>query len=179
MQLTFYSGKGLQVGITENYSRSINSSNLKSDEHHFDTDNLAAVALSSELGTVLFRVKYGNDATTYNTLLDAWSKKVKFKAEVREWPKHITAHKVAEISLGYWLNDVCEVCSGRGYETLHNSPVLDETRPCPCCHGEKRKPLIVERRWRDYVLDMIEDLDEMTRYAAGEAMKRLARDMDI
>lgn len=166
------------MGIVENYSRSINSSNLKSDEHHFDTDNLAAVALSSDLGNVLFRVKYGNDATTYNTLLMAWKDKVARKAELRQWPKHITARKVAEISLGYWLNDVCEICEGRGYETMLNSPILSD-EVCKCCKGEKKKPLVCEPNWRDYILDMLEDLDEMARYSAGEAMKKLARDMEL
>jgi hypothetical protein len=166
------------VGVAEKYSRSINSSNLRSDEHHFDTDNLAAVALSSDLGNVLFRVKYGNDATTYNTLLMAWKDKVAKKADLRKWPRHITARKVAEISLSYWLNDVCEVCEGRGYETLPNSPVLSDD-VCKCCKGEKKKPLVCEANWRDYILDMLEDLEEMARYSAGEAMKKLARDMDF
>lgn len=166
------------MGIAEKYSRSINSSDLRSDEHHFDTDNLAAVALSSELGNVLFRVKYGNDATTYNTLLMAWKDKVAKKADLRQWPRHITARKVAEISLSYWLNDVCEVCEGRGYDTLPNSPVLSD-EVCKCCKGEKKRPLIVEHRFRDYVLDMLEDLEEMARYSAGEAMRKLARDMEL
>lgn len=170
------------MGIVEKYSRSINSSNLKCDETHFDADNLAAVALtdlsSGALGGVLFRVKYGNDATTYNTLLTAWKSRVTKKADLRQWPKHITASKVAEISLGYWLNDVCQVCEGRGYETLPNSPILSD-EACKCCKGERKRPLVCEANWRDYILAMLEDLDEMTRYAAGEAMRKLARDMDF
>lgn len=170
------------MGIIEKYSRSISSSNLKSDSEHFDADNLAAVAVADlangGLGGVLFRVKYGNDATTYNTLLSAWKEKVSKKSDLRQWPRHITANKVAEISLSYWLNDVCDVCEGRGYETLPNSPVLSDV-VCKCCKGEKKRPLVCEANWRDYILDMLEDLDEMARYSAGEAMRRLASDMDF
>jgi len=170
------------MGVIEKYSRSINSSNLRSDELHYEADSLAAVAmvdLSTEgLGGLLFRVKYGNDATSYNTLLMAWKDKVARKAELRKWPRHITARKVAEISLSYWINDACEACEGRGYEMLPNSPVLSD-EPCRCCKGEKKKPLVCEANWRDYILDMLEDLDEMARFSAGRAMQKLARDMEL
>jgi len=171
-----------KMGVIEKYSRSINSSNLRSDELHYEADSLAAVAMvdlsTDGLGGLLFRVKYGNDATSHNTLLMTWKDKVARKAELRQWPRHITARKVAEISLSYWLNDMCEACEGRGYEMLPNSPVLSDV-PCKCCKGEKTKPLIVEHRLRDYVLDMIEDLEEMAHSVAGAVMKRLARDMEI
>jgi hypothetical protein len=166
------------VGIIESYSRATQSSNLRDDEHHHQTEKLAAVALSSELGAKLFRVKYGNDATSYHALLAAWKDKVEKKAGLRHWPKHITAHKVAEMSLRHWLNDVCEPCSGKGFEVIPGSPMLSDA-PCKACKGDGKRALVCEENWRDFITDMIEDLDEMARGAASNAMKRLANDMDI
>jgi len=166
------------MGIVERYSRSINSSNLKSDEYHFDTDNLAAVALSSDFGGTLFRVKYGLDATSYNALFETWKQKVVRKSENRQWPKHISAKKVAEISLSYWLNDICEACSGKGFEMLPGYPVLSD-EPCKCCQGSTKKPLVCESNWKDYILDMLEEMEDMSRSAAGRAMKKLAKDMEL
>jgi hypothetical protein len=165
------------------YSRSINSSNLKSDEHHFSADSLAVAAMvamanGAELANLLFRVKYGLDATSHRALLEGWKVKVAKKAELRQWPKHITAKKVAELSLGYWLNDVCEPCGGKGFEVEPGTPMLSDV-PCKCCKGTAKRPLVCEANWRDYVLGMLEELDEMTRSAGGRAMKRLADDMNL
>lgn len=163
------------MGIVEKYSRSINSSDLKSDEHHFDTDNLAAVALSNELGGLLFRVKYGSDATSFKALLSSWTTIVQGK---RQWPKHLPAHKIAEKSLGHWLNDVCPACTGKGFQLMPGSPVLSDVQ-CTICEGSGKKPLMCEANWRDPLLDMIDVLDRMAMVAGAEAMRKLASDMDF
>lgn len=163
------------MGIVERYSRSINSSDLKSDERHFDTDNLAAVALSNELGGLLFRVKYGNDATSFKSLLASWTTIVQGKCQ---WPKHLPAHKIAEKSLGHWLNDVCPACTGKGVQKMANVPVLDD-KPCVICEGSGKKPLMCEANWRDPLLNMIDVLDRMAMVAGAEAIRKLASDMDF
>ncbi|MDB5853268.1 MAG: hypothetical protein JWR22_1309 [Herminiimonas sp.] len=166
------------MGIIESYSRATQSSNLRDDEHHHATEKLAAVALSSDLGAALFRVKFGNDATTYKALLTAWQAKVTVKAGLRKnWPDHIKPNKLAAKSLNYWLNDICEACSGKGYEVATGTPKLSNDL-CKLCNGEKKAPLVCEPDWREYILDMIEDLDDLVRYSAGRAMRKLAKDME-
>ena len=49
----------------------LGSANLKDDAHHHATEVLAAAALSRDLGTKLFRVKYAGDATSYPARLRA------------------------------------------------------------------------------------------------------------
>jgi hypothetical protein len=167
------------MGIAEKYSKSINSSDLTSDEHHYDTDNLAAVALcGNELGAALFRVKFGNDETSHKALLRGWQVEVAKKRIIREWPKHITANKVAELSLGYWLNDICEACSGKGFESVAGTPMLSDT-PCKCCKGSTKKPLVCEANWRDYIMDMVESLEVISIHAGDVAIRKLASDMDF
>ena len=166
------------MGIIQKYSKSISSSNLKCDAYHFDTDNLAAVALSSALGSRLFRVKYAHDATSYKSLLEAWKVKVSKKAAHRRWPQHVSVENVAGTSLDYWLNDVCSICTGKGHLPLPGVPVLSD-EPCPACHGTGKKPLSCEKRDKNYVKDMIEELEAMTRSAAARAMQKIAKDMDF
>jgi hypothetical protein len=79
------------MGIIQSYCSATLSTNLRDDEFHHSTEKLAAVAMSRQLGNLLFRVKYANDATTYNTLLEAWKTRVATKAKLRQWPKHIIA----------------------------------------------------------------------------------------
>lgn len=170
------------MGIAKKYSRAVQSSNLKNDEYHFDADSLGAVAMTAKytdgLGPMLFRVKYANDAGSYKALLEAWKVEVSKKAINRKWPKHITANKAAELSLGYWLNDVCEPCGGKGYEAVAGTPMLSDTA-CKCCKGSGTKALVCEANWYDYIMDMVEVLQATSIYAGDLAVKNLASDMDF
>lgn len=168
------------MGLIEKYSRSINSSNLRSDEYHHDTDNLAAVALSSEYGGLLFRAKFATakekpDKDVIARLLEKWTATVESK---RQWPKHISAKKVAEISLGYWLDDTCAACTGRGYPVILNTPSLDANE-CHACSGSGRAPLVCDARIKDAILDMVELLDRTATAAGSVAMRKLAGDMEF
>lgn len=167
------------MGIVQSYCRATISSNLKDDEFHHQTEKLAAVALSGRLGSMLFRVKYANDHTSYNTLKEAWTEVVTAKSVLRQWPKEVSAKKIARISLDYWQNDVCTECGGTGHKPLALVPNVLSDDPCPACHGTTKKPLQVKHNIRDYVADMVETIEEMTRHAAGEAMRKLADDMEL
>jgi hypothetical protein len=163
----------------------VQSSNLRDDAQHHNTEPLAAVALSGgqgvlAIGNLLFRTKYANDATSYPELLAKWKVIVAAKAAHRKWPKHIVAAKVANMSLDHFLNDVCPVCTGRAHVPIENGgrAVLSD-RPCPACQGTGTKPLQCEPNWKDYILDMVESLNDITRNAADVAMRKLARDMDL
>lgn len=171
------------MGIAEKYSRSVNSSNLKDDEHHHDTETLAAVALTgvlehNRLGPALFRVKFANDHTSYATLLASWEVVVGGKAVKRRWSSDVTAKKVAALSLGHWLNDICPVCTGKGHQAVFGTPMLSDD-PCPACLGQGKKPLVCDVEYRDPIVDMIEILDRMINRAVGEAMRKLAGDMEF
>ena len=166
------------VKIAQQYAKATQSSNLKSDEHHFETDKLAAMALSGGIGNLLFRVKYASDVTSYNALLESWTAIVIKKAGLRQWPKHITPQKVASKSLAYWLNDVCEECTGRGFQQVTNTPILSETE-CKVCRGTTKKPLACEANWRVYIEDMVDELNGMAAHAGARAMKKLASEIKI
>jgi len=169
------------MGIEQSYARATISNNLKDDAFHHDHEKLAAVALSGvetgSIGHILFRVKYANDASSFNRLLGEWETIVSTKAVVRGWPQHINARKVARLSLEYWLNDVCGLCGGKGH--LELMPRVLDDEPCPSCNGSGVKALKCEENWRKYLTEMIESLDSMAKHAGDIAMKKLSKEMDF
>lgn len=162
------------VQLAQRYVRAVGSSNLKNDELHFDTDVLAAAALSSKFGGLLFRVKYFNDAASYKRLLDQWTWIVSAKAIRRNWPDNVDIKGVAFLSLQRWLNSVCPACTGRKNETIFNTPALSD-KACRVCDGTGEAPLRCSPKIRDFVLDMIEELTADERKAGARAKKKLGQ----
>jgi HrpA-like RNA helicase len=167
------------VGIIKSYSQAIQSSNLRDDEHHHQTEKLAAVAMSGTLGNLLFRVKYANDHTSYNALKEAWTELVTAKAKSRRWPDDVSPKKVARLALDYWQNDLCETCGGSGHKAHPDNPQLLLDDACSACKGTAKKPIQVKHNLMDYVSDMVETIETMTARAANEAMKKLAGEMEL
>jgi hypothetical protein len=166
------------VKLAQKYAKATQSSNLKSDELHFDTDRLAAVALSGEFGALLFRVKYANDHTSYVRLAEEWEWEVKKRAALAGWPVHIKEAAVAKAALKYWLNDLCPVCGGKGVKKMEFVDVLSDD-PCDTCEGSGKRPMEAEPRIYHYVSAMVLVLEAMTITAGSNAMRKLASDMDL
>lgn len=165
------------VKLAQRYVKAVGSGNLRSDQHHFDTDVLAAVALSSSFGALLFRVKYFNDTSSYRRLLAEWSWIVSTKAARRSWPEHVAVDQVAQLSLRRWISSVCPACTGRRQETIFNTPSLS-ARNCRLCDGSGQLPLRCEARIKDYVLDMIEELTAIEYRAGTRAARKLRREAE-
>jgi hypothetical protein len=165
------------VQIAERYARAVGSRNLKNDEHHFDPDVLAAVALSTTFGGLLFRVKYHNEAPKYKELQEHWTWIVSCKALRRKWPDHVDIKQIAILSLHRWLNPICPACSGRKQETVFNTPMLSD-RACRVCDGTGEVPLRCPEILRQYIEDMVEELKADERKAGARAARKLRRDAD-
>lgn len=160
--------------IVQRYATAAVSSNLKNDEHHTATDVLAAVALSSDIGHLLFRLKYCNDRSVYGRLLDAWVAKIGKKAARRGWLHN--AERVAVAALQHWINDVCPSCSGRGHKKMPDAPMLcDEA--CELCNGSGKRALRCDDDIVELVKDSLQMLDSLTYEAGGNAMRKLADNM--
>jgi len=166
------------MSIAERYARSVQSSNLKDDAFHHDTDKLAAMALSKRLGSELFRVKYCNDATSYPRLLEEWTKIVQNKAGRRKWPKHVKPEMIAKTALDYWINPLCVPCDGKGFDAKINKGGQYEA-VCKACGGTGSRNLPGESNIKQYVADMIETLRDMERISGSLAVKKLSTIFDI
>lgn len=163
-------------GIAQKYSNAVNSSCLTDDERHHSTDALAAVALSSEFGSLLFRTKYADDKWSIPELIRVWRLKIAQKAEKRGWPQH--ARVIADESLNYWLDNICRVCDGKGHPKVITAPTL-EACVCQACNGTARRPLSVDPAIRDHVRDALQQLESMEREAGSAALKKLSDEMRL
>jgi DnaJ-class molecular chaperone len=168
------------VKLAQRYAKATQSSNLKSDDYHFDTDKLAAVALSggAGFGNLLFRVKFANDATSYVRLAEEWEWEVKKRAALAGWPLHVKEAAVAKAALKYWLNDLCPVCGGKGVRKMEFVDILSDD-PCDTCEGSGKRPIEADPRIHSHVAAMVLVLEAMTITAGSNAMRKLAADMDL
>lgn len=168
------------VKLAQKYAKATMSSNLKSDDYHFDTDKLAAVALSNiaGFGNLLFRVKYANDSTSYVRLAEEWEWEVKKRAALAGWPMHIKEAVVAKAALKYWLNDLCLLCNGKCFRKHEFVDALSD-EPCELCEGSGKRPIEADPRIHSHVAAMVLLLEAMTITAGSNAMRKLASDMEL
>ena len=168
------------MNVIEKYTRAVTSSNLRDDEHHHSTEALAAVALcQTRLASKLFRVKYAADATSYVALVEEWTEIVTFKSLLRAWPIEVSPKKIARLSLDHWLNDVCSICVGTGFQATPGHLGMLSDIPCRVCKGTAKRPLQAKHNLMPFLSDMVESLEVMTVQAGGEAVRKLASKIKI
>jgi hypothetical protein len=160
----------LRRTTVEKYAGSVNTSCLTSDETHHQTDILAAVALSSKLGSLLCRVKYAGDQFSLVPMLEAWRAIVSKKAKNRGWAN--VSDEVADISLWFWIDDVCQTCHGRKYQVIPGTPTLSAEQ-CPTCQATGKNKLQCDQEIKEYVLDAIQSLETLAIDAGRLANKKL------
>ena len=152
------------------YASAVNSSNLADDETHHTLDVLAAVALTSALGSLLYRVKYANDEISLKPLMLIWREMVEVRARRGKW-LHV-ADQVADISMWHWVDEICQECKGRGHPVVINTPTL-EAATCQCCQGTGRKKLACDAEILEMVRDCVETLNRMANEAGRKAHNKL------
>lgn len=114
------------------------------------------------LGALAFWVKYGNENRRKELLRELLTPYMAIKRG--PIPKRVL-HEIAEVAMGYWLNDGCKKCNAKG---------------CDVCHGtgRKAKPNVGDthiemdnEQFRKEIIDALNLLEE----AAGEYIKKLNR----
>jgi hypothetical protein len=111
------------MGFVERYVRALGRSNLQFDARHRESEPLLAGALAthaaSDLGVLLYRVKYVDDpmrsSDNLARLLQLWTAEVTRLGRANNWLPEQTAWDaqaarklyclVAELSLAHWLDD--------------------------------------------------------------------------
>jgi hypothetical protein len=163
---------GSMVKMAARYSRTMQSNDLRGT----DRDVLAAMALSSDFGTLIFRVKYANQASSYADLLVKWEWHTKKCASLSRWPLNISDETVARLSLDYWLNDLCLLCQGRGKDRIPFADIYSDNE-CPVCNGTGKKKIECNRHLTAYVAQMVDILEQLAVQAGDAAMKKLAHNV--
>lgn len=94
------------------------SSTLESGSHEMPIDRIAAFSRASRLGTLLWRLKYGFDASVYQRTADLLASE-----------SHTTT-QLAEMLIREWLNPNCEQCGGNCEYLISDKRIV-----CPKCNG--------------------------------------------
>lgn len=158
------------MSIVQWYARSIRSKSLQDDPTHHNTDVLAAVALSSKLGSSLYRVKYGLCRESVASLYVDWLVLIRKRAKRDNWERH--AEEVAAQSLKHWAHDICQSCNGLGHPVIADTPTLSgET--CQSCNGTGKTKPSCDPKILCYVLDAVNRLNDLVSNAARAAKKKL------
>lgn len=181
--------------FVENYLQALNTSDLRDDEQHQQTNALAASALadmsggSGDLfGSLLTRAKYADgvprktfEAGNHNlaVLLRVWTAVVTRKGLDRTWLKikhewdikaaHGIYAKIARHSLAHWLGGACTAC---------NATKVCAGRACThCAETPGREPIQGGALERERIADMVSELEGMFQShcaRAGAKMRKAA-----
>jgi len=178
------------MGFIDKYVHSVNSSDLRDDEHHHATEALVASALASTglgLGALLARVKYADGAVhkafeaggkNLTALLRAWEIIVRERGRARRWlpiraewdvsAAEALYKRVAHASLAHWIDPNCTAC--------HGAKQTPDRRICEACKGTGQAVLPVGGLERERTLDMVSELEGCFRSYDRRAAKALRRD---
>lgn len=177
--------------FAERYLNALNSSNLKDDDQHHQTEPLVAAALadlsggSGELfGTMLLRAHIAgvprqpveSAARELGVLLRVWTSAVAHKGFDRKW-MNIKAEwdikaayamyaKIARVSLAHWLGGECAVCNGTK---------ITQSRACTHCAGTGREPIQGGAVEKEKVADMVSELEGLFQAHSARAGAKLRR----
>ncbi len=115
--------------------------NPKGEEH--EKMLVAKISPSTELGSVLIRMKVGGDRTLGNRavfLLLAWVQAQKAFARWKVRPgRNDLIERFVRQALAEWLNPVCQECSGRQVLGMDRGEIKERRIKCIPCGGEGRR----------------------------------------
>lgn len=163
--------------IQEKYTRSRNTSNLKSEPRtrYSSADVLGAAGMAGQekdnaAAMLLWEVLFRGKTQSKMALVDVLSRDLFFmmrRAKLDGDPKRITMEVVA-----WYLHGTCKPCGGLGMEKTPGAPSLSG-RLCKACHGTKRVPLP-----RTEAHDWLHDrMSKLSAIAGGRVMRKIADDL--
>jgi hypothetical protein len=179
------------MGFADRYIGALGASNLMDDERHCQAEALAAAALAdlsggsgSVFGSMLARgkcadgvqrqaIESGSHALAI--LVRTWEQAVIRKGEDRKWLKivhpwdvnalHGICRKIARQSLAHWLDGQCAGCRGTK---------ITAGRACVrCADTPGREPVQGGALEREYVMDMISELEGLYQSHDARAFRKL------
>jgi len=111
--------------MRESVAAALNSSLDSDDMHERPVDRLGAFSKSERIGTLLWRVKYDNDARSYKPALLLLTRLFLRRGEGRQFVQGL-----CKCVLDEWLMDKCRHCGGSG-QILANQTLMT----CHQCSG--------------------------------------------
>jgi hypothetical protein len=130
--------------IEERVGTALASGDMRQREGACDLDKVGAlgmIGIKSRLADAVYRLKYANEHRCYDDALQGVYG-IARSLDVREhWRlRRSRLRWMSKRVLDYWLADLCRICLGVKYETVHGSPHLSD-RVCPMCHGSGKNAM--------------------------------------
>lgn len=101
--------------------------------------------------------------------------------ETRRPMRKMRAFDVAMAVLKWWRHPACPTCGGHGHPLHLGTPVIDETRECPACHGTGQTPLerLVRTEYIEQARWLSGEIDTLCSLVFGEMAREIRADMDL
>jgi len=148
------------INLRETLGVAVNTGSLSVDEdNERAADRVAALGFTEELGSLLWRAKYGGQrhyrevvsgadglpALARITLrLEHWLR----KREQRWQKRGELLPRLVQLALADWLNDKCAACMGRGMLGVERAALQSVRLRCPHCAGRGHTLRTTERGHR-------------------------------
>lgn len=175
--------------FAERYLNALNTSNLKDDDQHHQTEPLIAAALAdlsggsgALFGTMLLRAHIAgvprqpspSERRELSILMRVWTGEVARKGFERKWigikhtwdigAAYAMYAKIARVSLAHWLGGECSYCNGTK---------IVERHACTHCAGTGREPVQGGAMEVERIKDMISELEGLYGAHSARASRRL------
>jgi hypothetical protein len=176
--------------MQERYFAARTTSNLRLDSNTIGSaDVLIAaglVAKRSERKSVALAVwgvlssDHMTGAHAVAELMAGWLRKRSFARDGKAMPE-TSAKDTAMAVLKWWRHPACQTCGGHGHPLILNSPIVDESRDCPACHGTGQVPLhrLVHTEYADDAYWLSGEIDTLCAMVFGEMAREIRADMDL
>lgn len=136
------------INLRETLGVAVNSGSLAVQEEERAVDRVASLAFTEELGSLLWRVKYGNQQHFFELIGDASgsSAMARITLKLEQWLRRRERRWAAKgrgelfplfvrLVLADWLSDKCGACHGRGMLGVERTRVQTIRQLCPQCSG--------------------------------------------
>ena len=124
----------------------------------------------------IWRMKDGN-RSGFNEVADSLTGWLRREAESKRMKNigHKRTAAVARRALFWFLSPVCIPCHGRGHPVIADTPMLDETRVCPECHGTGVTPLerVLQPDTIEHGRILANRIDQITASVFAEMRRKL------
>lgn len=126
--------------IHERVGVALSNGNLRQTSRDIDTIGaLGMVGVTERLADAVFRLKYGNDPSSYRDALAGVYGIARSLDARGNWRyRRRRLHWMAKRVLGYWITDLCPSCNGLGFDVMLGTPHLSD-RPCRSCRGTRKR----------------------------------------
>jgi hypothetical protein len=171
--------------IAEQYLRAINTKNLQLKPTPCQADKLLAAGYAvmgdpqRNLALSLWRMREMSDSSGFESMVDvlyAWAHNRLTRRNKRVGKM---TRQTIRRTLWLWLHPTCHVCNGLGHPIIEGTPVIDDTRDCPECHGTGKGDIrkLVAESQKPLALDTMDELDRLSAIVFSDMARILNKDL--